>query len=63
MEERKRKREGELEEEDRKKVQEEWNKNYELSRESRVSNWQSFQNAAKTKSKKGMFRPPKPKPN
>lgn len=63
MEERKRKREGELEEEDRKKVQEEWNKNYELSRESRVSNWQSFQSSSKTKSKKGMFRPPKPKLN
>lgn len=62
--ERKRKREGEIEEETKKKMQQEWNKNYEESRESRVSNWKSFQNNAKSKgSKKGLLRPPKPKLN
>jgi len=62
--ERKRKREEEIQEETNKKMQQEWNKNYEESRETRVSNWQTFQKNAKSKgSTKGMFRPPKPKLN
>jgi len=66
VEERKRKREEELEEEERKRVEKEWQKNYEESREERVSNWKSFQQATKSGQKKkvkGMFRPPKPKMN
>lgn len=62
MEERKRKREGEIEEEEKKKVEQEWNKNYEESRETRVGNWQNFQKNKKSKNSKGVFRPPKQKP-
>ena len=61
-EERKRKREEEIEEETKKKLQQEWNKNYEESRQTRVSNWQSFNAKSKgSKKLKGMLRPPKPK--
>jgi DnaJ family protein C protein 8 len=61
-EERKRKREEEIAEEEKKKLQQEWNKNYEESRESRVSNWQSFQKGSKSKGPKklkGLIRPPR----
>lgn len=57
-EERKRKREQEIDEEERKKAHAEWTKNYEESREARVSNWKNFQ-----KKGRGAFRPPKHKPN
>lgn len=57
-EERKRKREQEIEEQERKKAHEEWTKNYEESREARVSNWKNFQ-----KKGRSAFRPPKHKPS
>lgn len=59
-EDRKRKREEEIEEEERKKAEVEWNKNYEESREIRVSSWKNFQTTGKVKRK--TFRPPKHKP-
>lgn len=59
--ERKRQREEEIEEEQRKKDEKEWNKNYEESREVRVSSWKQF--AGKTKKfKGGFFKPPKHRP-
>lgn len=66
QQERKRKREAEIEEEDNKKTTKEWNKNFEESREGRVTSWQNFK-AGKTskKAKVGKplgFRPPKLKP-
>ncbi|XP_037083374.1 dnaJ homolog subfamily C member 8-like [Pollicipes pollicipes] len=67
QEERKRKREQEIEEEETKKAQKEWNKNFEESREGRVTSWQNFKagktskKAAKAKKPLG-FRPPKLKP-
>nr|CAG4642038.1 EOG090X0DLG [Eurycercus lamellatus] len=60
MEERKRKRETEMEAEEKAKVDKEWQKNFEESREGRVSSWQKFQNK-KTKTSKGFFKPPKNK--
>lgn len=60
MEERKRKREKEIEDEEKVKVDKEWQKNFEESREGRVSSWQNFQ-ASKTKKSKGFFKPPKNK--
>ncbi len=60
MEERKRKRETEIEAEEKAKVDKEWQKNFEESREGRVSSWQKFQNK-KTKTSKGFFKPPKNK--
>jgi DnaJ family protein C protein 8 len=66
MEERKRKREQEIEEEEMKEMQKEYAKNFEESREARVSSWQKFQssNSAKKKKKKvasSSFAPPKVK--
>nr|CAG4636511.1 EOG090X0DLG [Eubosmina coregoni] len=61
MEERKRKRETEMEAEEKAKVDKEWQKNFEESRQGRVSSWQKFQNK-KTKTSKGFFKPPKAKP-
>lgn len=60
MEERKRKRETEIEAEEKAKVDKEWQKNFEESRQGRVSSWQKFQHK-KTKTSKGFFRPPKNK--
>jgi DnaJ family protein C protein 8 len=60
MEERKRKRETEIEAEEKAKVDKEWQKNFEESRQGRVSSWQKFQNK-KTKTSKGFFKPPKNK--
>nr|CAG4648242.1 EOG090X0DLG [Moina brachiata] len=60
MEERKRKREQEIEAETKAKIEKEWEKNFEESREGRVSSWQKFQNK-KTKTSKGFFKPPKSK--
>lgn len=68
MEDRKRKREDELETEEKAKLEKEWQKNYEESREDRVSSWKNFQTGAgtsKSKEKKvkkiKTFRPPKHK--
>lgn len=60
MEERKRKRETEIEAEEKAKVDKEWQKNFEESRQGRVTSWQKFQNK-KTKTSKGFFKPPKNK--
>nr|CAG4648882.1 EOG090X0DLG [Polyphemus pediculus] len=60
MEERKRKREREIEDEEKVKSDKEWQKNFEESREGRVSSWKTFQ-ATKTKKSKGFFKPPKSK--
>ncbi|ODM94290.1 DnaJ subfamily C member 8 [Orchesella cincta] len=46
MEERKRKREEELDAEEKAKLEKEWQKNYEESREDRVSSWKKFQTGA-----------------
>lgn len=63
MEERKRKREQEIEEEEKAKAEKEWQKNFEESRQNRVSSWQSFQSQGKNKNKKIKgFKPPKNKP-
>jgi DnaJ homolog subfamily C member 8 len=67
MEERKRKREQEIEEEEQKKMQKEYAKNFEESREARVSSWKKFQAGETGKKKKkshssSMFMPPKVKP-
>ncbi|XP_058811927.1 dnaJ homolog subfamily C member 8 [Topomyia yanbarensis] len=43
QEERKRKREQEIEEEEQRNYQKEWQKNFEESRQNRVTSWQSFQ--------------------
>lgn len=61
QEERKRKREEEIEEEEKKMQEKEWNKNYEESREIRVSSWKAFQSKGK-KSKAGLFKPPRHRP-
>lgn len=67
MEERKRKRETEIEEEEQKELQKEFAKNFEESREARVSSWQKFQSGDGKKSKKSKkavastFQPPKVK--
>lgn len=67
MEERKRKREQELEEEEMKAMQKEYAKNFEESREARVSSWQKFQSGGSSKKKKkksaasSSFQPPKVK--
>jgi len=64
-EERKRKREEEITAETNKKLAEEFYKNYEESREKRVSSWQTFQKKAtsssSSKPKRKEFRPPKHK--
>lgn len=68
MEERKRKREGEIEEEELKKADKEWQKNFEESRQSRVNSWHDFQSgsskkkAKKQKKQATSFNPPKLKP-
>lgn len=74
QEERKRKRESEIEDEERAKADNEWQKNFEESRQNRVTSWQDFQAGAssKKKSKKDKkekkekkyhsFNPPKLKP-
>lgn len=59
QEERKRKREQELEEEKSKEMQQEWQKNFEESRQNRVQSWQNFNK--KTKLKRKDIRPPKHK--
>ncbi|XP_015928637.1 dnaJ homolog subfamily C member 8 [Parasteatoda tepidariorum] len=62
MEERKRKREEEIEEEEKKKTDKEWQKNYEESRDNRITSWKEFQTGGKAKKKKVKeFRPPKHK--
>uniref|UniRef100_A0A336K5Q3 CSON002250 protein n=1 Tax=Culicoides sonorensis TaxID=179676 RepID=A0A336K5Q3_CULSO len=64
MEERKRKRESEIEQEEALKAEREWQKNFEESRQLRVNSWHDFQ-TGKTKKKKkdkGLFNPPKIKP-
>lgn len=67
MEERKRKREQEIEEEEMREMQKEYAKNFEESREARVSSWQKFQSGSgggKKKKKKvasSSFLPPKVK--
>lgn len=67
MEERKRKREQEIEEEEQREVQKEFAKNFEESRQARVSSWQKFQSGEGKKSKKSKkaasstFLPPKVK--
>jgi len=66
-EERKRKAEETSDREERAKLRKEWDKNYEESRETRVSSWKSFQTTTKSKdSMKGKptmsFKPPKYKP-
>lgn len=48
MEERKRTREAEIEEEERRRADKEWQKNFEESRQNRVTSWHSFQSAAKS---------------
>lgn len=64
-EERKRKREAEIEEEEAAKINKEWQKNFEESRQNRVDSWKAFQaggGAAKSKTKKVKgFKPPKHK--
>jgi DnaJ family protein C protein 8 len=62
QEERKRKREDEIAEEEKKKVDKEWQKNFEESREGRVSSWKTFQDGKKGKKySKGGVKPPKHK--
>ncbi|XP_003744264.1 dnaJ homolog subfamily C member 8 [Galendromus occidentalis] len=55
--ERKRKREKELEDQEKRKDESEWQKNFEESREGRVSSWQSFTKKKKSKA----LKPPKTK--
>lgn len=63
--EKKRKAEEEELEEERKKIETEWNKNYEESRQDRVKSWHNFTKGTKKKKKEGYapgtFRPPKTK--
>ncbi|XP_050392858.1 dnaJ homolog subfamily C member 8 [Patella vulgata] len=61
MHEKKRKAEEDAEEEDKRKMQKEWEKNFEASRTGRVDSWRSFKSGGKVKKPKGFFRPPKPK--
>ncbi|KAI2798911.1 hypothetical protein RDWZM_006914 [Blomia tropicalis] len=60
QEERKRKREEELEEVKAKEIQQEWQKNFEESRQNRVQSWHSFSKKTKNKARKDI-RPPKHK--
>ena len=60
MHERKRKAEEEALEQERKKVEQEWNKNYEESRSDRVNSWRNWK-VSSGKNVKGAFRPPKTK--
>ena len=74
MEERKRKREAEIDDEEKIKADKEWQKNFEETRQSRVDSWHDFQSGSgsgsgpskKKKSKKEKkyhsFNPPKIKP-
>jgi len=59
-EERKRKHDDEEAEKEKKKDSEQWNKNFEESRESRITSWKNFQTNKKFK-KSTFFKPPKPK--
>ncbi|XP_078494815.1 dnaJ homolog subfamily C member 8-like [Ciona intestinalis] len=65
MNERKRQRQQEIEAEEKQSLQKEWNKNYEESREGRVSSWQDFKGGKKSGKKRKAaktvtgFRPPK----
>lgn len=61
MNERKRKAQQEAEEKEKIKKQKEWDKNFEESREGRVSSWQNFKKAPKKKKKdtRMSFKPPK----
>jgi len=64
--ERKRKREEEIATEEKSKLEHEWQKNFEDSREGRVSSWKDFQEGHGSKSKKSKigkkgFKPPKHK--
>lgn len=62
LQERKRKREQEIDEEQRATVSKEWQKNFDESRESRVNSWKAFQESTKKSSKKiKIFKPPKHK--
>nr|CAB3239109.1 dnaJ homolog subfamily C member 8-like [Phallusia mammillata] len=66
MNERKRQRQFEIEAEEKAKLQKEWNKNYEESREGRISSWQNFKKGSGKKRKAASnpmksFRPPKVK--
>lgn len=64
QEERKRKREEELDAERDREANQQWQKNFEESRQSRVTSWQTFNKKAKTTAKKGGrkdIRPPKHK--
>ncbi|KAH9381533.1 hypothetical protein HPB48_005492 [Haemaphysalis longicornis] len=51
----KRKREAEIREQEKAQQEKEWHKNYEESRENRVSSWKNFQTGKKSKT----FKPPK----
>lgn len=66
QEERKRKRETEIDEEEQDKADREYQKNFEESRQNRVTSWQDFQSGGKKKAKKQKksqsFNPPKLKP-
>ncbi|XP_037519881.1 dnaJ homolog subfamily C member 8 [Rhipicephalus sanguineus] len=55
QEERKRKREAEIREQEKAQQEKEWQKNYEESRENRVSSWKNFQTGKKSKT----YKPPK----
>ena len=59
-EERKRKHVDEVAEQTKKKDSDEWNRNFEESRESRISSWKNFQSNKKFK-KSTFFKPPKTK--
>uniref|UniRef100_A0A2S2PNG3 DnaJ subfamily C member 8 n=1 Tax=Schizaphis graminum TaxID=13262 RepID=A0A2S2PNG3_SCHGA len=62
LQERKRKREQEIDEEHKATVSKEWQKNFDESRESRVNSWKAFQESTKKSSKKiKIFKPPKHK--
>lgn len=68
MEERKRKREAEIDEEEKREADKEWQKNFEASRQNRVESWHTFQSGSSTKKKAKKqkkyqsFNPPKLKP-
>nr|XP_039258698.1 dnaJ homolog subfamily C member 8-like [Styela clava] len=61
MNERKRKAQQEAEEKEKAKQQKEWDKNFEESRQGRVSSWQNFKKDKKKKKKdtRAPFKPPK----
>jgi len=62
LQERKRKREQEIDEEQKATMSKEWQKNFDESRESRVNSWKAFQESTKKSSKKiKIFKPPKHK--